>query len=83
MRDFYHRLLGLCIVDDQLERVTVAAGATTLTFVNAGPNDGKPFYHFAFSIPENKVDARRNGSESARRCSPFPRDFRIRGTPTT
>lgn len=57
MKDFYHRLLGLRIVDDQPERLTIAAGATKLSFTPAGPNDGQPFYHFAFNIPENKIEA--------------------------
>ena len=56
MKDFYHRLLGLSVTEDHPDRLTIAAGATAITFVNAGPADGQPFYHFAFNIPENKIE---------------------------
>jgi catechol-2,3-dioxygenase len=55
MKEFYGKSLGLRIVDEQPDRLTIAAGASRLTFMKAGPNDGKPFYHFAFNIPENKI----------------------------
>ena len=59
MKRFYQDSLGLRVVADQPGRLTIAAGGTRLTFVGAGPDDGQPFYHFAFNIPENKVlDAR-------------------------
>src|SRR5262245_52584850 len=57
MKEFYHRTLGLAVIDEQPERLAIAAGRTRLTFVKAAAGDGKPFYHFAFNIPENKVAA--------------------------
>jgi catechol 2,3-dioxygenase-like lactoylglutathione lyase family enzyme len=57
MKEFYHQALGLSVVDEQPERLSIAAGTTRVTFVKAGADDGKPFYHFAFNIPENKVAA--------------------------
>ncbi len=72
MRDFYQRLLGLRVVDDQPERLTIAAGETTLTFVNAEPDDGKPFYHFAFNIPENKIEAASNWQRERTPLLPIP-----------
>src|SRR5256885_931365 len=44
MREFYHGALGLRVLDEQRERLTIGAGRTRLTFVPAGPADGKPFY---------------------------------------
>jgi len=62
MRDFYHRLLGLEILDETADAVTVAAGRTQMTFVPGGsvPPDETPFYHLAFQIPENKIRAARD-----------------------
>ena len=57
MRDFYHGQLGLRLLDDRADRLTIAGGETTITFLPAGPANGQPFYHFAFNIPENKIEA--------------------------
>jgi catechol 2,3-dioxygenase-like lactoylglutathione lyase family enzyme len=59
MKAFYQRSLGLPVLEDRPDRLTVAAGATTIAFVPARPDGGRPFYHFAFNIPENKVRAAR------------------------
>lgn len=55
MKSFYHGLLGLRVLEEQPERLTIAAGQTWLTFLRSAGEDEKPFYHFAFNIPENKV----------------------------
>lgn len=55
MKDFYVKLLGMHLVDEQPGRVTIQAGRTLVTFVESPVNMGQPFYHFAFNIPENKV----------------------------
>lgn len=62
MADFYHRVLGLEILDETQDCVTVAAGRTRLTFVPAGGDRSSeaPFYHLAFQIPENKIRAARD-----------------------
>ena len=55
MREFFSRTLGLQVIEDKPGQLTVAGGATRLTFRPSGPEHGKPFYHFAFNIPENKL----------------------------
>lgn len=55
MKDFYHGRLGLPVLEEQSDQITIGAGATPITFVNAGHAHGEPFYHFAFNIPENKL----------------------------
>lgn len=55
VKAFYHESLGLSVLEDQRERLTIAAGSTRLTFTSAKKDDEKPFYHFAFNIPENKI----------------------------
>src|SRR4051794_9418380 len=60
MKDFYHKSLGLGVVEDKPERLTIQAGQTRLSFLKAPAGAGEPFYHFVFNIPENKVaDAHR------------------------
>jgi hypothetical protein len=55
MITFYHELLGLRVVDEKPDRLTIAAGETPITFRKAIAEEGDPFYHFAFNIPENKL----------------------------
>jgi catechol 2,3-dioxygenase-like lactoylglutathione lyase family enzyme len=52
-RNFYARTLGLTLVDETEEVVTMQAGASRLVFVQADAGT-HPFYHFAFNIPGNK-----------------------------
>ncbi len=53
LREFYSKTIGLPIVADTARSMTIRAGATAIEFVQS--DDGsKPFYHFAFNIPENK-----------------------------
>jgi catechol 2,3-dioxygenase-like lactoylglutathione lyase family enzyme len=55
MKDFYHLKLGLEIVEFSAQSLTLLAGLTELTFVRTfAPL--RPFYHFAFNIPENKIE---------------------------
>jgi catechol-2,3-dioxygenase len=51
---FYREVLGLQTVDNNSAEITFAAGYTNLTFQQS--NKSNPLYHFAFSIPSNKVD---------------------------
>jgi catechol-2,3-dioxygenase len=76
MKEFYGKLLGLKIVDEQPNRLTIAAGASRLTFVKAGPDDGKPFYHFAFNIPQNKILAARRWQKARTPLLPIPARLR-------
>lgn len=57
LRPFYAKTLGLRLIRDEQGAITVAAGGTKLTFVET--TAGHPIYHFAFNIPENKLDAAR------------------------
>jgi hypothetical protein len=57
MKAFYHGLLGLQLIEEKKDSLTIAAGPTRLTFVAAAGENGVPFYHFAFNIPENKIRA--------------------------
>ncbi|PIF70274.1 VOC family protein [Flavobacterium sp. 2] len=51
---FYQDILGLPIIENNSEFVTIKAGNSTLKFVeNSNFNS---IYHFAFNIPENKLD---------------------------
>lgn len=55
MRHFYEGLLGLPVCDSGPRHLTLDVGASKLTFVEARQQDGKPWYHFGFNIPENKL----------------------------
>src|SRR5262245_28456407 len=55
MKAFYHGLLGLDLIEEKPDSLTIAAGTTRLTFLPSRLQDEKPFYHFAFNIPENKI----------------------------
>jgi catechol 2,3-dioxygenase-like lactoylglutathione lyase family enzyme len=55
MRQFYNGTLGLRVLDEKPGQLTIAGGSTRLTFRPAEDRHGKPFYHFAFNIPENKI----------------------------
>ncbi len=60
MKAYYGDLLGLGILGEGSNELTIKAGETPITFVTAGPGrEGAPFYHFAFNIPENKILAAR------------------------
>jgi hypothetical protein len=68
MREFYEKRIGFPVLEQGDAEISFAAGATRLTFVTAtrehvrgdgGRGDGKPFYHFAFNIPQNKLRAAR------------------------
>ena len=76
MKEFYHQSLGLRVLDDEPARLTIAAGETRLTFVPAGMDDGKPFYHFAFNIPENKIVAARHWQKERTPLLPIPARLR-------
>jgi catechol-2,3-dioxygenase len=56
---FYHQTLGCPVVREGAEQITIQAGGTRLIFRQARPEQGRPMYHFAFNIPENKLDLAR------------------------
>lgn len=55
LRPFYVDRLGLAVTREDRGSITFQAGGTELTFVESAQGD--PIYHFAFNIPENKLDA--------------------------
>jgi len=59
MESFYADRLGLRVIDSRAHRLTIAAGATHITFTPSSDPTSEPFYHFAFNIPENKILAAR------------------------
>ncbi len=59
MKEYYHGLLGFPVLAEERAVITFGAGLTPITFVKATPEQGRPFYHFAFNIPENKLLAAR------------------------
>ena len=74
MKAFYHKTLGLTVLKEDSNELTIGGGATPITFVGAKPDQGNPFYHFAFNIPENKLlDARAWQLERTELLPIFPR----------
>ena len=55
LRPFYVDRLGLAVTREDRGSITFQAGGTDFTFVESAQGD--PIYHFAFNIPENKLDA--------------------------
>ena len=72
MKEFYCQLLGLRAVAEERDRFTFAAGETEITFVPAKADEGRPFYHFAFNIPENKILAARDWQKERTPLLPIP-----------
>jgi catechol-2,3-dioxygenase len=57
-KQFYVNRLRLPLLEEENTFFTVAAGETRLRFSFA-TDDSNPFYHFAFNIPENKIEEAR------------------------
>jgi len=53
--DFYKNTLQLNVVKANAKTISINAGKTTLIFEQTN-NAEKPFYHFAFNIPSNKME---------------------------
>lgn len=51
---FYQEILGLSIVENNSEFISIQAGNTILKFIEN--NNFNSIYHFAFNIPENKLE---------------------------
>jgi hypothetical protein len=75
MKEFYHGSLGLPVINENQERLTIAAGETRLTFLSADPGS-KPFYHFAFNIPENKIVSAHRWQSERTQLIPIPPSLR-------
>ena len=81
LKAFYCERLGLEASHDSPGRLTIRAGSTDLTFVPAGGADGRPFYHFAFNIPENKIVAALRWQQERSPLLPIPTRNRAAGYP--
>jgi hypothetical protein len=53
--DFYKNTLRFRVVKTSSQTISINAGKTTLIFKQTN-NAEKPFYHFAFNIPSNKIE---------------------------
>jgi catechol-2,3-dioxygenase len=67
-REFYTRAFHLPVVNDTADSFTVQAGATRLRFIDAGSAGfaGPILCHFAFNIPENRLESALAWVESRR-----------------
>ncbi|MGE0758731.1 MAG: VOC family protein [Pirellulaceae bacterium] len=76
MKQFYHRSLGMGVAEEKPGRLTIEAGRTRLTFLKPPTDEAKPFYHFAFNIPENKAVAARDWQAKRTPLLPIPKALR-------
>lgn len=76
MTRFYRDTLGLPVVEERPERVTIGCGGTPVTFVAAPAGAGNPFYHFAFNIPQNKILAAHSWQKERTPLIPPPEQLR-------
>jgi hypothetical protein len=76
MKELYHERLGLTVLEEGPRRLTIAGGATLLTFVQVEGVADEPFYHFAFNIPENKVEAAWKWQNERTALLPIPERLR-------
>jgi catechol-2,3-dioxygenase len=76
MKAFYHQSLGLRVLDESSNRLTISAGESPITFVQGESAQERPFYHFAFNIPENKVLAARAWQRKRSLLLPIPARLR-------
>jgi catechol-2,3-dioxygenase len=56
LKEFYGKVLGLPVSSAGDQSLTVQAGKSSITFTKADGHGPRPFYHFAFNIPENKIE---------------------------
>ena len=76
MKRFYHELLELAVLEDSPRRLTIVGGETPVTFIQSEETGDKPFYHFAFNIPENKVEAAWKWQKDRSPLLPIPERLR-------
>lgn len=76
MKEFYQQVLGLRVIEDSSQRLTINAGETRISFLKAPAEEKEPFYHFAFNIPENKVLAAHQWQKKRTPLLPIPKTLR-------
>lgn len=72
LRNFYVKSMGLSVLSETKERITIQAGETKLTFVYTPDIAVSPFYHVAFNIPENKIVAAYEWQKKNTKILPTP-----------
>jgi hypothetical protein len=82
MKKFYGKQLDLGIQSDRRDRFTFDAGETRVAFVDGDKSAReRPFYHFAFNIPENKILAALEWQKARTPLLPVPESHRAAGFP--
>ncbi len=76
MKTFYSDLLGLTIKSVFSNRIVFNAGKSTVTFTKIDNQLTKPWYHFAFNIPENKILSARSWQLQRTALIPTPKRLR-------
>ena len=71
LSNFYAKKLGLKIIKQKNNYLSIAAGKTILNFKRTD-NEIAPFYHFAFNIPENKIRKALTWQSKRTRILPSP-----------
>jgi catechol 2,3-dioxygenase-like lactoylglutathione lyase family enzyme len=56
LRNFYTDMLGFTVLDISDGSLSVQTGKSSITFIKTDAAEARPFYHFAFNIPENKIN---------------------------
>jgi len=54
LKNFYTEILELDITADDDSSIVIKAGTTDIKFLDSDNKNDRPFYHFAFNIPENQ-----------------------------
>lgn len=57
MRKFYQEVIGLPVISQSRSHLSVRGGETPIIFIRTNETGDRPFYHFAFNIPENKIQS--------------------------
>jgi hypothetical protein len=83
MKAFYGKTLDLRILNEAPDRFTVEAGETQLTFIDGNSSDpgARPFYHFAFNIPDNKIRQALEWQQARAPILTVPEQHRASGYP--
>lgn len=76
MRRFYEETIGLQVVACSKEVLTIQAGDCVIHFQEFPSAQDKPFYHFAFNIPENKIRSALKWQKGRTDLLPIPEHLR-------
>jgi catechol-2,3-dioxygenase len=74
LHTFYQDVIGLRVLQHRDNRLVIAGGETNLAFSHAP--DTKAFYHFAFNIPENKIESALEWQKKRTAMLPIPERLR-------